>query len=256
MEINKKILGNKIKEIRVNNKMTLEEFASSIREKTDNTQRTGKSNVSKWERGENIPNDITLKAIADIAGINVDELLENQNYINTKKDLIFRLKRDISSLKARINNIEKRIDEREENDLRKVDYTTFLIYEKHTLDTLEKLLKAINNDKYKIYFYQSLDCYTVFVSEPNLIKDLTLNDLPFNEKTMPWNMALIDHHTVSGVETDFIDINNKKDMLHVLKSNFGQNIDISFAYMGEDLQIHSYNEDFYDQIKKYDQIIR
>lgn len=75
MEINKKILGNKIKEIRVNKRMTLEEFANTIREKTDNTQRTGKSNVSKWERGENIPNDITLKAIADIAGISVDELL-------------------------------------------------------------------------------------------------------------------------------------------------------------------------------------
>lgn len=70
-------LGQRIKEIRINLGETMEEFANTIREKTDNTQRTGKSNVSKWERGENIPNDITLKAIAALAGISVDELLDD-----------------------------------------------------------------------------------------------------------------------------------------------------------------------------------
>lgn len=68
-------LGARIKQIRVQKKMTLEEFANEIRKQTDNKSKTGKSNVSKWERDENVPNDITLKAIADLGNMSVDELL-------------------------------------------------------------------------------------------------------------------------------------------------------------------------------------
>ncbi|MCY3035681.1 MULTISPECIES: helix-turn-helix domain-containing protein [Aerococcus] len=78
MEIDKKQLGNRIKEIRVNLKLTLAQFADEIRNKTDGISKTGKSNVSKWERGENVPNSITLKAIADLGGISVDDLLQSE----------------------------------------------------------------------------------------------------------------------------------------------------------------------------------
>ncbi|KXB33135.1 DNA-binding helix-turn-helix protein [Aerococcus christensenii] len=73
MEVNKKDLGTRIKRIRVSKKQTLESFADSIKNITG--LKTGKSNVSKWERGENIPNDMTLQAIADLGGISVDELM-------------------------------------------------------------------------------------------------------------------------------------------------------------------------------------
>ena len=75
MNIDKKKLGKRIKEIRVAEKDTLEAFANKINKYTDGVIKSGKSNVSRWEKGENIPNDITLKAIADIANITVDELL-------------------------------------------------------------------------------------------------------------------------------------------------------------------------------------
>ncbi|MFB5068302.1 MAG: helix-turn-helix transcriptional regulator [Aerococcus sanguinicola] len=68
-------LGQRIKKIRVEKKMTLEQFAEAIKKNTEGASKTGKSNVSKWERSENVPNDITLKAIADLAGTTVDDLL-------------------------------------------------------------------------------------------------------------------------------------------------------------------------------------
>ena len=64
--IDKALLGERIKEIRVKRKETLDQFAKKIRLKTDNKIKTTKSNVSKWEKGENIPNDVTLQAIADL----------------------------------------------------------------------------------------------------------------------------------------------------------------------------------------------
>ncbi|MDT2864287.1 helix-turn-helix domain-containing protein [Vagococcus carniphilus] len=81
-ESNKKKLGQKIKDIRINRKETLEEFANQIKKKTDFTIKTTKSNVSKWEKGLNIPNDITLNAIAELGHTTVEHLL-NQDTDNT-----------------------------------------------------------------------------------------------------------------------------------------------------------------------------
>ncbi|MHC0551394.1 helix-turn-helix domain-containing protein [Salinicoccus sp. CNSTN-B1] len=58
MDIDKKLLGQRIKNIRVNRQETMEQFAKKLN--------SGKSNVSKWESGKNVPNDITLKKIAEL----------------------------------------------------------------------------------------------------------------------------------------------------------------------------------------------
>lgn len=73
--VDKNTVGLRINKIRVSRKETLEQFADQIRNKTSMKVKTTKSNVSKWEKGENLPNDITLKAIADLGNITVDELL-------------------------------------------------------------------------------------------------------------------------------------------------------------------------------------
>lgn len=74
-DINKLALGKRIKNIRVARKDTLETFAQAIQVETNHTLKTTKSNVSKWEKGSNIPNDITLKAIADLGNSTVEYLL-------------------------------------------------------------------------------------------------------------------------------------------------------------------------------------
>ena len=70
-------LGDRIKRIRVSRKETLEKFAENIIKASDNSVKTGKSNVSRWEKGLNKPNDITLQAIAKLGNITVNQLLNS-----------------------------------------------------------------------------------------------------------------------------------------------------------------------------------
>lgn len=80
MTLNKKAIGGRIKDIRLNSpivrkranseKPTLEDFARLVN--------SNKSNVSRWEKGHNVPNDITLSNIAELGDITVEELLYGQ----------------------------------------------------------------------------------------------------------------------------------------------------------------------------------
>lgn len=74
----KEALGQRIKAIRVKRNETLEEFAKSIKKQTDSKLKTNKSNVSKWEKGLNVPNDITLNAIAELGNVTTLYLLEGK----------------------------------------------------------------------------------------------------------------------------------------------------------------------------------
>lgn len=75
MSVDKSALGNRINQIRVSRNETLEEFAGQIKKQTNQKIKTTKSNVSKWEKGLNTPNSITLKAIADLGKVDVNYLL-------------------------------------------------------------------------------------------------------------------------------------------------------------------------------------
>lgn len=65
--LDKKAVGLRIKTIRQEKGMTLEEFGKLFG--------AGKSNVSKWEKGSTLPNPERLKAIAKIGDVTVEELL-------------------------------------------------------------------------------------------------------------------------------------------------------------------------------------
>ena len=71
------LIGQRIKHIRVSRKETLEEFAENIVKASSNSVKTGKSNVSRWEKGLNKPNDITLQAIAKLGNTTVNQLLNS-----------------------------------------------------------------------------------------------------------------------------------------------------------------------------------
>ena len=74
---NTSLIGQRIKHIRVSRKETLEEFAENIIKASSNSVKTGKSNVSRWEKGLNKPNDITLQAIAKLGNTTVNQLLNS-----------------------------------------------------------------------------------------------------------------------------------------------------------------------------------
>lgn len=68
MDIDKKAVGVRIANIRDRHNKTLEEFGNMIDGAT-------KSNVSKWEKGDVLPNRRRLKRIAEIGETSVSELL-------------------------------------------------------------------------------------------------------------------------------------------------------------------------------------
>lgn len=68
-------LGNKIKSIRMEKGLTLEEFGKKFN--------TSKVTIYNWEIGRNAPNKKNLAILADLAGISVDELL-----YGTREELI------------------------------------------------------------------------------------------------------------------------------------------------------------------------
>ena len=76
-EINKKAVGARIKQIRMNKGYTLEQFGK------DPAINAERSNVSKWERGATLPNRSRLEVIAKKGNMTVNELL----YGNTEKDI-------------------------------------------------------------------------------------------------------------------------------------------------------------------------
>ncbi len=63
----KQLIGKNITRLRTSSKLTQAEFAEQL-------NYTDKA-VSKWERGESIPDIVILKQIADMFGVNVDYLL-------------------------------------------------------------------------------------------------------------------------------------------------------------------------------------
>lgn len=69
MRRNNSYLGEKIKRIRKDKGLTMEEFGKLLD--------ASKGNVSMWESGKVTPSNERLKSIADLAGISVEELLDD-----------------------------------------------------------------------------------------------------------------------------------------------------------------------------------
>lgn len=82
MKINNKIVGARIKEIRSEKGMSQEEFGSLI-------SNAHKSLVSKWEKGQSLPNNERLKKIAELGNISVNELLYG-NIHNYVKNIVIK----------------------------------------------------------------------------------------------------------------------------------------------------------------------
>lgn len=77
--IDKKRVGKRIKEIRINQGLTLEKFGALVNAK--------RSDVYRWEQGYHLPNKNRLKIIAMKGGVEVTELLQS-NGQEAIKDII------------------------------------------------------------------------------------------------------------------------------------------------------------------------
>ena len=77
--IDKKRVGKRIKEIRINQGLTLEKFGALVNAK--------RSDVYRWEKGYHLPNKNRLKIIAMKGGVDVSQLLQS-NGQEAIKDII------------------------------------------------------------------------------------------------------------------------------------------------------------------------
>lgn len=73
--VNKRNVGLRIRQIRNNLNLTLEEFGKIFSSNLNNKLNAGKSNVSTWERGDSLPNKQRLEIIAEKGNITVNKLL-------------------------------------------------------------------------------------------------------------------------------------------------------------------------------------
>lgn len=75
--IDKKRVGKRIHEIRINQGLTLEQFGALVN--------ATKSDVYRWEQGYHLPNKNRLKVIAMKGGIEVTELLQGNGKDSIKE---------------------------------------------------------------------------------------------------------------------------------------------------------------------------
>ena len=76
-EVQKKIVGKKIHDIRINLGLTLEQFGALVN--------ATKSDVYRWEQGYHLPNKNRLKVIAMKGGVEVTELLQGKEQGSIKE---------------------------------------------------------------------------------------------------------------------------------------------------------------------------
>ena len=83
IEIDPKIVGARIRDIRKRLGMSMSAFAERI-DRDEELKKTKSGTVSNWETGKNLPNNERLKIIADLGGLSVNELLygDLNNYIH------------------------------------------------------------------------------------------------------------------------------------------------------------------------------
>lgn len=76
-DVNIEVVANRIRTIRKNLGLSMEEFASRIDE------RAKSGTVSNWETGKNLPNNKRLNKIAELGGMSLEQLLHGSldNYI-------------------------------------------------------------------------------------------------------------------------------------------------------------------------------
>lgn len=104
MEINKDDVGFRISNIRKRLGLNQELFGKKINQ-------AHKSLVSKWEKGQSLPNNERLKLIAELGGISVDELL----YGNRKEIIMNMIDLEIKKQVETFSNSDYELDSRLKN---------------------------------------------------------------------------------------------------------------------------------------------
>ena len=138
-EQNKQNIGLRIKSIRQNLGMTLEEFGKLLN--------AGKSNVRKWEIGASLPNPERIKNIAKLGNMTVDELLYG-SFKENIVSLLIMFEIMLKNNKSVPTELHDSIIQSVKN--RYIDSNGNLIEDWYYYDSLEDLIKSFNDYGFRI----------------------------------------------------------------------------------------------------------
>ena len=80
-------LGTKLKELRTNHKLTLEEMANQLNAKNPKSN-FNKGRLSKWEHDTDEPRLSSLKQVADLFDVSIDYFFDGKEPNNEAADVI------------------------------------------------------------------------------------------------------------------------------------------------------------------------
>lgn len=146
--VDKKAVGSRIKQIRMNKGYTLETFGKLFN--------VSKSSVLKWEQGQSLPNKERLASISKIADMTVNELLYGFNF-NLYDEVEKLSKKEKLLLKNGIN--KKEVGER----IQKIRFSKAL--------TLEQFGNLFNAGKSNVQTWENGNCL------PNKKRQLKIAEL-------------------------------------------------------------------------------
>lgn len=166
--VNKRNVGLRIRQIRNNLNLTLEEFGKIFSSNLNNKLNAGKSNVSTWERGDSLPNKQRLEIIAKKGNMTVNKLLygsineflenntnnliENSDYPYPSSFKSFNIKDDVIDYIEMLKFTENRIVAIDDIDeVVEVFYVYFnenIIYE--VSNTIDEIIKLSETNKSEV----------------------------------------------------------------------------------------------------------
>ena len=109
LKVNKRNVGLRIRQIRNNLNLTLEEFGKIFSSDVNNKLNAGKSNVSTWERGDSLHNKARLEVIAKKCNMTVNELLygDVKEFVTNNFYELLKIASDPVFINDRFNNSNK-----------------------------------------------------------------------------------------------------------------------------------------------------
>ncbi|RLU51233.1 hypothetical protein DIY07_10340 [Streptococcus iniae] len=176
-ENNNKLIGSRIKKIRLEKGMTLEEFGKLFN--------ASKSSVYGWETGRNLPNKDRLKLISKVGEIRVEELIAGNLY----EDLEKRFDEIISEFPDYIKNASN-INKLKKDIVDEIYKSSTNYFQNHELWSDEEMrnyaYEYIKKEVPKIIEYSFEDNYSLIHKFLSNALDMKLElDIAFNRDNSP-----------------------------------------------------------------------
>lgn len=226
MKADKKAVGDRIKQIRLEKGFTLQTFGVEI-SKNLNAEPVKEGIISRWENGISLPNNERLKAIAEMGNVSVDDLLHGSS--SGKDTLLNKLDEKYQDLK----HIQAVLDFTESEELfgsplhGLVDELVQV-----TIDNID----TIKETNHSFYVYSGRIYAAV-----NDVAQLTNKDVSFPCEGLEASVMKNDEVVTQTT------LNNKQDLVQIIKIYYSEDTTIRLTnlFKGISKQSNQILEDIY-----------